>query len=130
MGSDPVRPATAQSGPTEHPNPQIVPPQGSETGINPSQKPDHAAPTAPKEAAPASAADRELRQDIQNAIAHEPTLGNARVQVGVAAGTITLDGTVRTGKDRQAATRIAKSFAGDREVVDHITILGQAPPAQ
>ena len=38
---------------------------------------------------------------------------------------IELSGTVATGKARQTAKRIAESYAGNRKVVDHITVSGK-----
>jgi hypothetical protein len=126
--------AADQGGPTEQPNPQIVPPAGPQKGINP----DAAQPggeqregaSQSQEIAPASNADRELAQNIDKALKNEPTLSNAQVQVGIENNTITLSGTVPSGKDRTTATRIATSFGGDRKVVDQLTVVGRKEPGR
>ena len=135
-GSEPRGPSADQGGLTEQPNPQIVPPAGPQIGINPdaeqprAEQPEGA--SQPQAIAPASNADRELSQSIEKALKNEPTLTHSQVQAGVGPDRITLSGTVPSGKDRQTAMRIAKSFAGDRKVVDKLTVVGQTEqgPAQ
>jgi osmotically-inducible protein OsmY len=79
--------------------------------------------------------NQQLQSQIETALRNEPTLSNSNVNVNVTADTIELSGSVLTGKDRQTAKRIAQSFAGNRKVVDHITVSGQGsstekPPQQ
>jgi hypothetical protein len=135
-GSEPREPSADQGGPPEQPNPQIVPPAGPQIGINPDAEQPRAeqreGASQPQKIAPASNADRELSQSIEKALKNEPTLTHSQVQAGVGQDGITLSGTVPSGKDRQTAMRIAKSFAGDRKVVDKLTVVGQTEqgPAQ
>jgi osmotically-inducible protein OsmY len=42
--------------------------------------------------------------------------------VNVTDTTVELTGTAATSKDKQTAKRIAQSYAGNRRLVDHITV--------
>jgi hypothetical protein len=88
---------------------------------NPETAPDSAAITA---------AESELQAQIQNAIGKDPTLSGSSVSVAVSAEGIELSGSVTSGRARLAASRIAKSYAGSKKVVDKITVslhTGDAP---
>jgi len=81
-----------------------------------------------------SAEGTDLQPQIQRALQSEPTLSSSSVTVTVTGDTIELSGSVPTGKEKQTAKRIAQSFAGNRKVVDRITVTGRgvqnaAPPA-
>ncbi len=78
-------------------------------------------------ASTASAGNDEIRNDIQTAFRNEPTLTSANVSVSVTDDTVTLNGTVPSGHDRETAERIARSFAGNRRVMDNITVAGGGP---
>ena len=67
----------------------------------------------------------QLQSQIQQAFQNESTLAGANITTNVTADTIELSGTVATGKDKQTAKRIAQSFAGNRRVVDHLTVSGK-----
>jgi osmotically-inducible protein OsmY len=45
--------------------------------------------------------------------------------VNVTDSTIELSGTVPTGKEKQTAKRIAQSYAGNRKVIDRLTVTGR-----
>jgi hypothetical protein len=131
-------PAADHSGLTRQRKPEVVPPAGPAAGITPeSAQPQAPGAVSPRPAAaPAvSAKDQELGQRIEKALTNEPSLSNARVQVEVVESKITLTGTVADGLQRRAATRIVRSFAGDRQVVDQLTVVGakvqgeESPPA-
>jgi osmotically-inducible protein OsmY len=66
----------------------------------------------------------DLQAQIQNALKNEPTLSNDNINVTVSDDAIDLSGTVASGKEKQAAKRIAQSYAGNRKVKDHITVSG------
>ena len=85
-----------------------------------------AAGTAPAPGAPGDIGS-DLQTQIQTALKHEPTLANDNINAVVAGDTIDLSGNVASGKERQTALRIAQSFAGNRRVVDHLTVAGQGP---
>lgn len=67
----------------------------------------------------------DMQSHIQQALHNEPTLANDNIMVNVTDDTIELSGTVATGKDRQTARRIAQSFAGNKKVVDRLTVTGR-----
>jgi osmotically-inducible protein OsmY len=63
-----------------------------------------------------------LRSQIETEFQKQNLSG---VVINVTADTIELTGTVPTGKDKQTAKRIASSFAGNRRVVDRLTVTGR-----
>ncbi len=67
----------------------------------------------------------QLQSQIQGAIQNEPTLSGSNVNVNVTETAIELSGTVPTGKEKQTAKRIAQSYAGNRKVVDRLTVTGR-----
>jgi osmotically-inducible protein OsmY len=74
----------------------------------------------------ASTADASnLKSQIEGALQKEPTLSNDKIIVNVTDTTVELTGTAVTGKDKQTAKRIAQSYAGNRRLVDHITVSGR-----
>jgi osmotically-inducible protein OsmY len=87
-----------------------------------------AAGTAPAPGTPGDIGS-DLQKQIDTALKHEPTLANDNINAVVAGDTIDLSGSVASGKERQTALRIAQSFAGNRRVVDHLTVAGQGPGA-
>lgn len=68
----------------------------------------------------------QVQKDIQTAFSNEPTLSSSSIQVAATSDTITLSGTAASEKDRAEARRIAQSFAGNRKVVDNISVSGGA----
>lgn len=78
----------------------------------------------------------QLKAQIQNAFQSEPTLSSCNITTNVSADTIELAGTCPTGKEKQTARRMAQSLAGNRRVVDRITVTGEGrekgnqPPSQ
>lgn len=63
-----------------------------------------------------------LQGQLQTAFKNDPNLRNDNVATNVTDATIELTGTVASGKERQTAKAIAESYAGNRKVVDHITV--------
>lgn len=66
-----------------------------------------------------------LQTTIQDKLKNEPLLSSSNVNANVTDSTIELSGTVATGKEKQTAVRIAQSYAGNRKVVDRITVTGK-----
>lgn len=64
-----------------------------------------------------------LQTEINNALQQDPTLANNNLHANVTDSQIELTGSVRSGREKQAARRIAQSYAGNRRVVDHITVV-------
>jgi osmotically-inducible protein OsmY len=88
---------------------------------------DPKANTDVPEAAPVP--DRELQSQVQNALRKVPELSNDSLQVAALPDGLELTGNVASGRERQAAIRIAQSYARGRKVVDHIVVTGRNTPA-
>ncbi len=71
----------------------------------------------------------DLQTQCDTALKREPTLATDQINCVVSGDTIELSGSVMTGKERQTALRIAQSFAGNRRVVDRLTVRGQGQGA-
>jgi len=80
--------------------------------------------TAQTPSAAASPSDNDLQSQIQNALSKEPTLSGDSVNVTVSADSIAINGSVATSREKQTATRIVQSYAGNKKVVSHLTISG------
>jgi osmotically-inducible protein OsmY len=65
-----------------------------------------------------------LQSTIQDKLKSEPMLSSSSVNVNVTDATIELSGSVATGKEKQTAERIAQSYAGNRKLVNRITVSG------
>jgi hypothetical protein len=62
-----------------------------------------------------------LQSEIASALAHDPKLVGSEIQVSVDDGSVTLEGRAGTQEHLQAQ-RLAKSYAWNRKVVDHILV--------
>ncbi|HET6841298.1 MAG TPA: BON domain-containing protein [Candidatus Angelobacter sp.] len=93
---------------------------------NPQPAPAMQNPAQPETELPATPAmnNADLQMQIQTALQKEPTLASDNVNVAIADDTITLTGNVASSKEKQTATRIAQSYAGNKKVVSHLTISG------
>lgn len=65
---------------------------------------------------------REAKGAIEEKLKSEPGLESKDIQVTLTADAVKLSGSVVSADDRDKAVRIARSYAGDREVQDHLTI--------
>jgi len=81
--------------------------------------PDEDSPVTP---APLTEAELEMQALIQNAIGKDPTLTGGNVNVAMSPAGIELTGTVASMRARLAASRLAKSYARGKKVVDKITV--------
>src|SRR5262245_33237588 len=112
------------------PDPQPAPgqtpptfPQDQDPGVRP-VPPDMPPDTG---AAPGrELSSSEIQDQIQSKLNSEPGLENDRVSVNVTDAEVTVTGTVDDGTERDIALRIAKSYAGDRKIVDKLEIRGKA----
>jgi osmotically-inducible protein OsmY len=73
--------------------------------------------------------DSDLQREIQNALSKEPTLSGDTVNVTVSGDNIETTGSVNSAKEKLTASRIVQSFAGNRKVVNHITVGHGTSPA-
>jgi len=64
-----------------------------------------------------------LQSQIQSSFQQQSGLSG--VIVNVTDNSVSLSGTVETGKEKQTAKRIAQSYAGSRKVEDNITVTGK-----
>jgi BON domain len=73
----------------------------------------------------AAVPDSDLQSQIQNALSKEPTLSGDTVNVNVSQDAIEVTGSVATAREKQTATRIVQSYAGNKKVVSHLTVSGR-----
>jgi hypothetical protein len=62
--------------------------------------------------------NEKLRGQIQNTLRNEPSLAGSRLDVAVTDSEIELSGSVPTGREKEAARRLAQSYDNNRRVVD------------
>jgi BON domain-containing protein len=64
----------------------------------------------------------ELETYIENSLKRDPSLSGTRVRVAVLEDRIELTGNVAKAKEKQTAGRLAQSFAGNKKLVNEISI--------
>lgn len=64
----------------------------------------------------------EAQTAIEQKLKTEPGLNSAKVDVSLTAGTVKLSGSVPSTEDREKVVRIARSYAGNREIQDQLAI--------
>ena len=103
--------------------PQSTPPTFPEGQQSPRQTmpPDQRAPAPTPEAT----SSEQIQQQITQQFSNEPTLASANLRAEVDEASIVVAGTVDTAEQRGLALSIAKSHAGDRNVVDKIKVKQQ-----
>ena len=69
--------------------------------------------------------DKDLQNEIQNALSKEPTLSGDTVNITVSPESIEMNGSVATAREKLTATRIVQSYAGNKKVVSHLTVTGR-----
>ena len=85
----------------------------------PQMPPDQQAPP------PQALSTMEVEQQIQDHFNAEPALANSNVGIKADESSVVLTGTVNSDVQHALALRIAKSYAGDRKVVDKIKVRQQ-----
>ena len=65
---------------------------------------------------------REAKGAIEEKLKSEPGLQSKDIQVTLTSDAVKLSGSVVSTDDRDKVVRIARSYAGDREVQDHLTV--------
>ena len=76
----------------------------------------------PRPGAIAGATDSELQSQIQKTLRSEPTLRSDDLIVSVSASTVEISGNVANSRDRLTAMRIAHSYAGSKQVLNHVQV--------
>ncbi|HAM02134.1 MAG TPA: hypothetical protein DCQ30_07885 [Acidimicrobiaceae bacterium] len=75
-------------------------------------------------------ADVYLCESIRQELGHDPSVANLALTVESAGGRLHLMGSVPTEERRQAAMEVATRAAGDREVVNDITVVPLDAPGE
>lgn len=117
--------AIAQMGPAQ-PQPGQQPPSTPPTFPNDQQTP-RAMPPDQNEPAPVpeSSSAAQIEQQIRQQLNSEPKLAGMNLRAEVDEASIVISGTVETAEQHDLALEIARSHAGDRNVVDKIKITRQ-----
>ena len=89
------------------------------------QSPEDPLPPDTKAPSHEQLSNPELRQQIDDSFSAEPKLADSRLSVSVDDEAVTLTGTVDNEQQHDLAIGIAKSHAGDREIVDKIQVQGR-----
>ena len=71
---------------------------------------------------PRASSSTETKGTIEQKLKSEPGLDSKDIQVTLTPNEVTLSGSVASSQDRDKAVSIARSYAGDREVQDHLSI--------
>ncbi len=119
-------PTTANPNPT---TPDPTAPTSQQPAPPPqAQQPKGQSPTVPQGEAPlpsSNVADSpSLQQQLDQAYQSEPSLNGSKINVAVNDSQVELNGSVPTSKDKLTAERIAKSYAGNRKVVNKVSVGG------
>ncbi len=93
---------------------------GAEASV--AETPNRRTPTSPLDGRPESSGSLEAKTAIEEKLKTEPGLESKDIQVTLTEKSVKLAGSVPTPDDRDKAVRIAKLYAGDREVEDQLTI--------
>jgi hypothetical protein len=91
----------------------------------PEQRASSSPPAASSAPVPAPPSDQQVTSDVQAKINAESALNGQNVQVGVAGGVVTLNGTVQDEASRALAAADTGSVNGVRTVINNLTV---APP--
>ena len=59
---------------------------------------------------------------IEEKLKTEPGLNSKDIQVTLTPSLVTLSGSVASNDDHDKAVRVARAYAGDREVEDHLSV--------
>ena len=105
-----------------------TPPTGGVGGAA-SSSATQSSPVEPSSTGVAAVSDPDLEGQIQNALNKEPTLTGDSTHVAVTPDSIELSGNVNTSKEKLTASRIVQSYAGNKKVLNHLTIGGKGSPS-
>lgn len=109
----------AQQSPT-NPPPYTTPPTFPQD-----QTPRQEMPPDTKAPPPSELSSAQVEQKIQDKLNSESALSKAKLEVKADRQSVTLTGTVDTDAQHDLALRIARSYAGDRKMVDRIEVRQQ-----
>jgi BON domain len=110
----------------QQPRPSGPPPyQAPPTLPDGSQTPPDQMPPDMEAPAHQHAAAAQIQEQIMDHFGSEPTLSHTSLNASVDEDSVVLTGTVDTEREHDDAVRIARSYAGDRKIVDKINIRKQ-----
>jgi lipid-binding SYLF domain-containing protein len=110
---------------------EVAPPEGSHQCVAADRKYANRAEASDRQPEPTASASEphermltssEAQNAIQEKLKEEPGLNSAKVDVTLTAGTVKLSGSVPSTEDREKVVRIAKSYAGNREIQAQLAI--------
>ena len=110
---------------------EVAPPEGSHQFMAAIRKYANQAEASDRKPEPTASASEphermltssEAQNAIQEKMKEEPGLNSTKVDVTLTAGTVKLSGSVPSTEDRDKVVRIAKSYAGNREIQDQLAI--------
>ena len=112
--------AFAQQFPT-NPPPYTTPPTFPQD-----QAPRQQMPPDTKAPPPRESSTAQVEQQIQDKLNSEPALAKTKLGVKADNQSVTLTGTVESDTQHDLAVGIARSYAGDRKIVDRIEVRQQS----
>ena len=92
------------------------------TEANIAEASDRRHPTSTDDTHPRALSSTEAKGAIEEKLKSEPGLDSKDIRVTLTPDVVTLSGSVVSSDDRDKAVRVARSYAGDREVQDHLSI--------
>jgi osmotically-inducible protein OsmY len=98
---------------------------GAQPGAAGSQPTTASTPGSMNEMAVTPPNNTSLQLELQAAFRQDPRLDGDNIISKVTDDSIDLSGTVSNGKNKQIAKSLAESYAGNRKVVDHLTVRGK-----
>jgi hyperosmotically inducible protein len=105
---------------------QQQPPTGTPPYTTPPTFPPGRMPPDTKAPPPQGLSTPQVQQQIQDKINSEPALANTKVGVMTDDRSVTLTGTVDSEEQRDIALRLARSYSGERKIVNKIKVAGRA----
>jgi hypothetical protein len=102
--------------------PGATPPTFPQDPQVPGQQPPRPLPPDEKAPPPRALSTAEVRQQITSHLSSEPALAKTNLDARVSASSVALTGQVATEEQHDVALRIARSYAGNRKLVDKIKV--------
>lgn len=98
------------------------PPHSTPPTFPQERRPTQPMPPDTKAPSPETLKSAEVQQQIQKKLTTEPLLAQTNIKVHVDDDSVVLSGTVDDERQHDLALRIARSYAGDRGIVDNLEI--------
>lgn len=98
------------------------PPYGTPPTLPGSPQPPSQMPPDQKAPPPRTMSTNEVEQQIQEHLNSEPALSDTQLYVIAGETSVALSGSVDTEKQHSLALRIARSYAGERGIIDKIAV--------